>query len=147
DWTFYNMNLPKEALALAMKLEAGRIAKLVLRDPQVASEKEVVANERRQSVDDNVDGAVNELLFKVAFRKHGYGWPTIGWMEDIQGFTTDDCVAFYRTYYAPNNAALVVVGDVSTADVLRHAQANYGEMEPSTIPFEDVRPEPPQTEE
>ena len=65
----------------------------MLRDPQVSSEKEVVANERRQRVDDDVDGAVSELLYKEAFRKHAYGWPTIGWMEDIKGFTTEDCVA------------------------------------------------------
>src|SRR3954466_4873821 len=116
DWTCYHANLPKDALALAMKLEAGRIAKLVLRDPQVSSEKEVVANERRQRGDDDVDGSVSELLYKEAFKKHGYGWPTIGWMEDIQGFTTEDCTAFYKTYYAPNNAVLVVVGDVTVAE-------------------------------
>ncbi len=84
DWTYYHTNLPKDALALAMKLEAGRIARLVLRDPQVSSEKEVVANERRQRVEDDVDGAVSEMLYKEAFQRHGYGWPTIGWMADIQ---------------------------------------------------------------
>src|SRR6185437_8807116 len=71
DWTYYHTNLPKEALPLAMKLEAGRIARLLLRDPQVSSEKEVVANERRQRVDDDVDGAVSELLYREAFKKHG----------------------------------------------------------------------------
>jgi zinc protease len=147
DWTFYHMNLPKDALELAMRLEAGRIVKLVLRDPQVKSEKEVVANERRQRVDDDVDGAVSELLYKLAFEQHGYGWPTIGWMEDIQGFTTDDCLSFYKTYYAPNNAALVVVGDVDMEAVLRLVQTYYGPMERSSIPVEDVRPEPPQTAE
>ncbi len=147
DWTYYHTNLPKDALALAMKLEAGRIARLVLRDPQVSSEKEVVANERRQRVDDDVDGAVSELLYKEAFRNHAYGWPTIGWMEDIKGFTTEDCVEFYRTYYAPNNAALVLVGDVALDQALRAVQDHYGAQEPSKIPVEDVSPEPPQTEE
>jgi zinc protease len=147
DWTYYHTNLPKEALPLAMKLEAGRIARLVLRDPQVSSEKEVVANERRQRVDDDVDGAVSEILYKHAFEKHGYGWPTIGWMEDIQGFTTEDCLAFYKTYYAPNNATLVVVGDVEPREVLRLAQEHYGHLPPAAIPVEDVHPEPPQTAE
>jgi zinc protease len=147
DWTYYHTNLPKDALALAMKLEAGRIARLVLRDPQVSSEKEVVANERRQRVDDDVDGAVSELLYREAFKEHGYGWPTIGWMADIQGFTTADCVAFYRTYYAPNNATLVVVGDVTAREVLLLAQEHYGALAPAIIPVEDVHPEPPQTEE
>ena len=147
DWTYYHTNLPREALPLAMKLEAGRIAHLVLRDPQVGSEKEVVANERRQRVEDDVDGSVSELLYREAFQKHGYGWPTIGWMADIQGFTTDDCLDFYRTYYAPNNCSLIVVGDVTARDVLRLAQEHYGTLPPATIPVEDVHPEPPQTAE
>jgi len=147
DWTYYHANLPKEALPLAMKLEAGRIAKLVLRDPQVSSEKEVVANERRQRVEDDVDGSVSELLYKEAFKAHGYGWPTIGWMADIQGFTTEDCQAFYRTYYAPNNASLVIVGDVDPREALRLVQDSYGHLAPAKIPVEDVHPEPPQTEE
>jgi len=147
DWTYYHTNLPKEALELTIKLEAERMARLVLRDPQVTSEKEVVANERRQRVDDDVDGAVNELLYKEAFREHSYGWPTIGWMEDIKGFNTDDCVSFYRTYYAPNNAALVIVGDVTLRDALRTVQDHYGVQEPSVLPVEDITPEPPQIEE
>ncbi|XYI03372.1 M16 family metallopeptidase [Sorangium sp. So ce1128] len=147
DWTYYHTNLPKDALELTLRLEAERMARLVLRDPQVSSEKEVVANERRQRVDDDVDGAVSELLYKEAFRKHAYGWPTIGWMEDIKGFTTEDCVEFYRTYYAPNNAALVLVGDVALDQALRGVQDHYGAQEPSRIPVEDVSPEPPQTEE
>ncbi|HZF53020.1 MAG TPA: pitrilysin family protein [Polyangiaceae bacterium] len=147
DWTYYHANLPKDALALAVALEAERMTGLILRDPQVTSEKEVVANERRQHVDDDVDGAVSELLYKEAFREHAYRWPTIGWMEDIQGFTTEDCMAFYRTYYAPNNATMVVVGDVETREVLSLVQEHYGKIEPSIMPIEDVRPEPPQTEE
>jgi zinc protease len=147
DWTYYHMNLPAEALGLAMKLESGRIARLVLREPQVSSEKEVVSNERRQRVDDDVDGSVSELLYKEAFKKHGYGWPTIGWMSDIQGFTTEDCVAFYKTYYAPNNATLVIVGDVEPREALRLVQDCYGALPPSSIPVEDVQPEPPQLEE
>jgi zinc protease len=147
DWTYYHMNLPADALELSMRLEADRMAKLVLRDPQVSSEKEVVANERRQRVDDDVDGAVSELLYKEAFREHAYRCPTIGWMEDIKGLTTEDCVAFYRTYYSPNNAAMVVVGDVEMRQVLRLVQDNYGSLPSATIPLEDVRPESPQTQE
>jgi zinc protease len=147
DWTYYHANLPKDALDLAVRLEAERMTKLVLRDPQVASEKEVVANERRQRVDDDVDGSVSELLYREAFKNHAYRWPTIGWMEDIQGFTTEDCTAFYRTFYAPNNAAMVVVGDVDIKHVLSLVQEHYGPYSPSVLPVEDVQPEPPQTEE
>src|SRR5690606_14820202 len=87
DWTQYNEAIPKTQLGLVVKLEADRMARLVLRQPQVTSEKEVVANERRYRVDDDVEGAVNELLWKTAFQTHAYHWPTIGWMQDIEGFT------------------------------------------------------------
>jgi zinc protease len=144
DWTYYYESLPADRIKLAVKLEAERMAHLVLRDPQVASEKEVVANERRYRVDDDVEGAANELLYKMAFAKHSYGWPTIGWMEDIQGFTPEDCVAFYRTYYAPNNATVVVSGDVRERDLLVCIRDAYAAIPAQPIPAEDIVPEPPQ---
>jgi zinc protease len=147
DWTYYHTNAPRDALALTLRLEADRMHRLVLNDPEVAREKEVVMNERRQRVEDDVEGSVNERLYKEAFREHGYGWPTIGWMEDIAGFTTEDCHSFYRTYYAPNNARLVVVGDVDVGTLLETIQAEYGTLAAAEVPVEDVRPEPPQTEE
>ncbi|MFO0587635.1 MAG: pitrilysin family protein [Polyangiaceae bacterium] len=147
DWTYYHTNAPRDALALTLHLEADRMAKLVLNDPEVAREKEVVMNERRQRVEDDVDGSVNERLYKEAFQRHGYGWPTIGWMDDIAGMTTEDCRAFYKTYYAPNNARLVVVGDIDLAEMLRLVQEEYGSQDSSEIPIEDVQPEPPQVGE
>jgi zinc protease len=146
DWTYYYESLPKDRFRLAVELESERMARLVLREPQVASEKEVVANERRMRVDDDVEGVANELLYKTAFTCHPYHWPTIGWMTDIESFTPEDCAAFYRTYYAPNNATVVVVGDVSEKDVLLRIRDAYGEIPPSEIPEEDTRPEPPQLE-
>jgi zinc protease len=144
DWTYYYESLPADRVKLAVQLEAERMARLVLRQPQVASEKEVVANERRYRVDDDVEGAANELLYKTAFARHPYGWPTIGWMEDIQGFTPEDCVAFYRTYYAPNNATVVVCGDVRERDLLLAVRDAYGGIPAQPIPPEDIVPEPPQ---
>ena len=146
DWTYYYESLPAERIKLAIQLEAERMTRLVLREPQVTSEKEVVANERRYRVDDDVEGSANELLYKTAFSQHPYQWPTIGWMEDIQGFTPEDCVAFYRTYYAPNNATVVVVGDVRERDVLLAIRNAYGAIPAQTIPAEDVAPEPTQLE-
>jgi zinc protease len=147
DWTQYNIAIPKEQLGLVLELEAERMSKLVLREPQVTSEKEVVANERRYRVDDDVEGAVSELLWATAFTKHAYKWPTIGWMKDIEGFTTEDCEAFYRAYYAPNNAVLVISGDFKAEVVLKLVSQRYGTMPRSTLPIEDAQPEPPQTEE
>jgi zinc protease len=147
DWTYYHELLPADRLRLAVQLEAERMQHLVLRDPQVASEKEVVANERRYRVDDDVEGLANELLYKHAFERHPYQWPTIGWMADINGFTPDDCTAFYRTYYAPNNATVVVVGDVRERNLLLWIRDAYGVIPGQVIPPEDIQPEPPQTEE
>jgi zinc protease len=147
DWTQYNIAIPKDQLGLVIGLEAERMSKLVLRDPQVTTEKGVVANERRYRVDDDVEGAVSELLWATAFTRHSYRWPTIGWMQDIEGFTTEDCDSFYRTYYAPNNAIIVVVGDVSAPFVLGKIAKAYGNLPSSALPVEDVVPEPPQTEE
>jgi zinc protease len=147
DWTYYHEAVPKEALPTVVKLEADRMAHLVLRAPQVASEKEVVANERRYRVEDDVDGAANEVLYRTAFTVHPYHWPTIGWMQDIEGFTPEDCERFYRTYYAPNNATVVVVGDVKEKDVLRRIVAAYGAFPSAPIPPEDTHPEPPQLDE
>lgn len=147
DFTQYNESFPKSQLGLVVELEAARMSRLVLREPQVVSEKEVVANERRYRVEDDVEGAVDELLWQTAFQKHPYHWPTIGWMEDIEGFTTEDCAAFYATYYAPNNATLVVVGDFSEASLLQKVSRSYGHMPPAELPIEDLEPEPPQLEE
>jgi zinc protease len=147
DWTFYHESIPKDRLGLVVELEAERMSKLVLREPQVTSEKEVVANERRYRVDDDVEGAVTELLYKTAYTTHAYRWPTIGWMADIEGFTTDDCASFYRTYYAPNNATVVAVGDIEVADLLAKIQKEYGALPSADIPVEDVLPEPPQADE
>ncbi len=147
DWTFYHESVPSDRISVVVALEAERMARLVLRDPQVASEKEVVANERRYRVDDDVEGAVSELLYKTAYAAHAYRWPTIGWMEDIENFTTEDCVAFYRTYYAPNNATIVAVGDFQERVLLAKLQRHYASLPSSSIPVEDVHPEPPQTEE
>ncbi len=144
DWTYYYESLPKDRFGLAVKLESNRMAKLVLREPQIVSEKEVVANERRMRVDDDVEGTANEILYKTAFTKHPYHWPTIGWMADIEGFDTEDCVAFYKTYYAPNNATIVIAGDVREQDVLEKIRDAYAAIPSSVIPEEDTTPEPAQ---
>lgn len=147
DWTYYYEDVPRSQLPLVISLEAERMRNLVLRDPQVRSEKEVVANERRYRVDDDVEGTMNELLYATAFEVHPYHHPTIGWMSDILGFTTQDCRAFYKTYYAPNNATVVIVGDVDVARTLALIQREYGRIPPSKIPPERRVEEPEQNAE
>jgi zinc protease len=145
DWTYYHELLPADRVKLAVKLEAERMHRLVLREPQIASEKEVVANERRYRVEDDVEGLANELLYKTAFETHPYRWPTIGWMNDIVGFTPEDCLGFYRTYYAPSNATVVVAGDIRERDLLLAIRDAYGSIPSQLVPAEDILPEPPQT--
>jgi zinc protease len=128
DWTCYYENAPRDTLPLLIELEADRMSNLVLRPPQVTSEKEVVANERKLRVDDDVEGRALELLYESAFRDHPYRWPTIGWMKDIRGFTVRDCQGFYRTHYAPSNATVVIAGDFNEHKALALIQKHYGGM-------------------
>jgi len=147
DWTYYYDNVPARELELAVHLEADRMQNLVLRTPAVASEKEVVMSERRYRVEDDVEGKANEVLYSRAFAKHPYHWPTIGWMEDIEGYTVKDCRAFYGTYYAPNNATVVVAGDIDEHDTLGLIREHYGKISAAQIPKERRVIEPPQRRE
>ena len=147
DWTYYYENVPRDQLALVVDLEAERMHNLVLREKPVASEKEVVANERRYRVEDDVEGTISEQLWAHAFRVHPYHHPTIGWMDDILNFTPEDCRAFYRTWYAPNNATLVLAGDLDVAHTLSLLRKHYGALKPARLPKEELPPEPAQTEE
>lgn len=143
DWTCYYENAPRDALPLLIELEADRMSNLVLRTPQVASEKEVVANERKQRVDDDVEGKALELLYENAFRRHPYRWPTIGWMKDIRGFTVRDCQDFYRTHYAPSNCTVVVAGDFDERKALSLVQKHYGGMSAPRTARHRKQPEEP----
>lgn len=143
DWTFYYENAPRSALPLLIDLEADRMANLVLRTPQVGSEKEVVANERKLRVEDDVEGKAVELLYSNAFRRHPYQWPTIGRMEDIRGFTVRDCRSFYRAHYAPNNATIVIAGDFDERRALSLVQKSYGNLPRARRPAEQARAREP----
>jgi zinc protease len=142
DWTYYVNSAPKTALPTLIELESERMEHLVLGHDQVESEREVVANERRFRVDDAVEGSLSEELYKLAFEVHPYHWPTIGWMKDIHAITIDDCRAFYRTYYAPNNATLVLVGDFDEAQTLSLIRKAYGAIPRQPVPAEHIAPEP-----
>ncbi len=143
DWTYYYENAPKNALPLVIELEADRMSNLVLREPQVRSEKEVVANERKLRVDDDIEGRALEQLYATAFRRHPYRWPTIGWMKDIRGFTVEDCRRFYRTHYAPNNATVVVAGDFDERQALSLIQERYSHLSPARQIDTKPRPKEP----
>jgi zinc protease len=147
DWTYYREKLPAGNLGLVTRLEADRMENMILNTEQLESEREVVINERLLRVDNDPEGTMYEALYALAFGSHPYGWPTIGWMEDIKAISLADCLEFYGRYYAPNNATVVVVGDVVTAEVLRHIEARYGHLPAQEIPAEAAPSEPPQAQE
>ncbi|MGE0790753.1 MAG: M16 family metallopeptidase [Sandaracinaceae bacterium] len=134
DWTYYHESLPAEELGTAIELEAERMGRLVVRKAQVESEREVVANERKMAVDDDVQGAADERLHTMIFgESHPHGWPTIGWMGDIEAYRVADCRAFYKRWYAPNNATVVVAGAFDTADAIARIEQAYGRLRRSEL--------------
>ncbi|MFN3198254.1 MAG: M16 family metallopeptidase [Bradymonadia bacterium] len=146
DWTFYYEDVPAAHLETVIALEADRLENMRLESDQLESEREVVINERLERTDNDPDGKLSEVLWKTAYTVHPYQHPTIGWMDDIKGITLEDCLTFHKTYYAPNNAVLVVVGDVDRATLFGHLVKYYGHLESAEIPALEARAEPAQTE-
>jgi zinc protease len=127
DVTGYYQTIASDRLELVMRMEADRMANLVIVDKELAPEREVVLEERRMRID-NVPGAVlDEKVRARLFGEHqAYGMPTAGYVEDVRKLTVDDLTAFYRRFYAPNNAVLIVVGDTTTEAVRKLAETYYG---------------------
>jgi zinc protease len=144
DWTYYYANAPSSQLDRVIALESRRMGNLRLLQETFDSELEVVTNERRMRVEDDIGGAVAERLYEIAFEKHAYRRPTIGWLDDITGLTIDDCRDFYRTFYAPNNATVVVAGRFDEKRTLRKLAEAYAYLERAELPVEESLPEPPQ---
>jgi len=147
DWTYYKAKLPRWELDLVIELEADRMEHLALSADMLEREREVVVNERLMRVDNDPEGLLSERMYREAFRVHPYGVPTIGWMEDIRRISLDDCMSFYRMHYAPNNATIVVVGDVATDAVLNGIVRRYGHLQAQAVPPELTHSEPAQSDE
>jgi len=139
DWTYYRLSLPSRDLPLGIRLESERMQHLVLEHDPVEAERDVVTNERRERVEDDVDGWLDEQLMAQAFTTHPYRWPTIGWMEDIRALALPEIRAFYRTWYAPNNATIVCVGDFDETALLDLVASSYGQIPPATLPDDTQR--------
>lgn len=136
DWTHYRTSVPARDLELAVRIESERMERLVLEDAQIESEREVVLNERLERVEDDVDGFLDEKLNALAFTVHPYRWPTIGWMEDIRGLAKPAVQEFYRTYYAPNNAIIVLAGAFDEQAALDMMARYYGHLPAARLPAE-----------
>ena len=145
DYTAYFQIVPKAALPRMMALEADRMANLSFKPEDFAAEIKVVMEERRMRTEDNPQSLVHEALNSVAFRAHPYRRPIIGWMDDLENMTWQDALDWYRHWYAPNNAYLLVVGDVDHQKVFRDAERTYGRIKAKPLPVRKLQHEPEQT--
>lgn len=128
DFTFYHEDLPAAHLEEALALEAERLAHLTIQERQLATELAVVQNERQYRVSDSVEGELLELVMQLAFRRHPYRNPVIGWEKDLRRLRLPDCRQFFRTYYAVNNLTLVLAGAFDSAAALTWIERFYGAM-------------------
>jgi len=137
DFTAYVDDLPPQELALATRLEADRMMNLDLRKRQVENERDVVLEERLSAVEDSVDGTMDELMYKQAFKSHPYRWPVIGLVKDIKAVTQEKAQAFYKRFYAPNNAVLVIAGAIDPVATLDLIARHYGALPAAEAPPAD----------
>jgi zinc protease len=144
DQTTYFQQLEKSNLPLSMKLEADRMANLNLTDEEFAKEIKVVMEERRWRTEDKPQSKVNEQFNSTIYHVHPYGRPVVGWMNDLENMTAADAREWYKTWYAPNNATLVVVGDVNAQDVLKLAKQYFGPLKSQALPSRKPQVEPEQ---
>ncbi|PWE29392.1 peptidase M16 [Maritimibacter sp. 55A14] len=148
DYTGYFQRVAADRLGLMMRMEADRMRDLVLTEEDAATELNVIIEERNQRVENNPGALFSEQRMAAAYLNHPYGRPVIGWRHEMESLTREDALAFYRRYYAPNNAILVVAGDVDPAEVQALAEEHYGPLEPTPGLGPRVRPsEPPQRAE
>ena len=144
DYTAYFQRISTEHLELMMTMEADRMRDLVLNEEAVRTERDVVLAERAQRTDSDPGSLFSEQLDAALYMNHHYGIPVIGWRHEIEQLNLNDALDFYRHYYAPNNAILVVAGDVTPEEVEALAIKYYGKLEPSNGIVPRIRPtEPP----
>jgi len=129
DFTGYFQNVPRDKLELVMKMEADRMTGLVLSDELVLPERDVILEERRQRLDNRPASLLSEQMRAALFQNHPYGVPIIGWANEISDLTRADALDFYRRHYRPNNAMLLVAGDITAADLKPLAEKYYGAVE------------------
>jgi zinc protease len=144
DMTVYFATMSRDKVAIELELEADRMANALLGEKYFEPEKKVIQEERRLRTDDNPAAALAEVANAVAYMVHPYRRPVIGWMDDIQSLARQDLVDFYKLYYAPNNAFLVVTGDFSTEDILTKIRATFGKIPRGAEPPKVRTEEPPQ---
>ena len=144
DYTGYFQRVPRDRLATVMEFEADRMTGLTLKDENVLPERDVVLEEYNMRVANSPDARLSEQIMAALYLNHPYGRPVIGWKHEIEKLDRKDALAFYKRFYAPNNAILVVAGDVEPDEVRKLAEATYGKQPAQpAIPAQRLRPQEP----
>jgi predicted Zn-dependent peptidase len=144
DMTVYYEDFAAEALETVLDLESDRMRSLRINDEALTSERQVVMEERRVRVDNDITGTMDEELGTLVWKAHAYRWPVIGWMKDIENITRKDCEQYFRTYYAPNNAVLYICGAIDPKKTLALVRRYYGDIPKGPKPEPVVNAEPEQ---
>ena len=144
DYTGYYQTVARDRLEIVMQHEADRMTNLRLTDEIVLPEREVILEERRSRVDNNPGGKLREMMQATLFLNHPYRIPVIGWEHEILELSTETALAFYRRWYAPNNAVLIVGGDITAAELRPLAEKHYGAVPAHAVPERKRAAEPPQ---
>lgn len=144
DYTGYFQRVPREQLAKMMEFEADRMTGLILKDENVLPERDVVLEEFNMRVANNPDARLTEQIMAALYLNHPYGRPIIGWRQEIEKLDREDALAFYKRFYAPNNAILIIAGDVEPGDIRPMVERTFGGV-PSqpAISAQRVRPQEP----
>jgi zinc protease len=144
DYTGYFQRVPREQLPKMMEFEADRMTGLVLKDENVLPERDVVLEEFNMRVANNPDARLSEQIMAALYLNHPYGRPVIGWRQEIEKLSREDALAFYKRFYAPNNATLVIAGDVDVGEIRPLAERTFGQVPPQpAIPAQRMRPQEP----
>jgi predicted Zn-dependent peptidase len=144
DMTAYYEDIAADRVEVLYRLDSDRMAGLTLEPEILKSEIEVVKEERRLRTDNSIFGMLDEQLYATAFNASPYNWPVVGWMNDLETVGRDDLVAYYRTYYAPNNCILVLSGDFDSAAALKQLRDAFGQIPSQPQPPPPVNSEPEQ---
>lgn len=146
DYTMYYQTLPSSKVYLSIELESDRMNNLLLAQEDVESEKKVVMEERRMRYEDDPHNSLFEEVIATALKVSSYRWPVIGWMSDIASITRDDLYYYYKRFYCPDNAFIVVTGDVSSTEIFRQIKEKFGgiprcQSDPQNKSFNSNEPE------
>jgi zinc protease len=144
DYTGYFQRVPREQLPRIMEFEADRMTGLILKDENVLPERDVVLEEFNMRVANNPDARLTEQIMAALYLNHPYGRPVIGWRQEIEKLDREDALAFYKRFYAPNNAILIIAGDVDEKEIRSMVEKYYGDIPAQpAIPEKRIRPQEP----